>query len=365
MDHVLEEMRRFGSHPTLHDVRGLARVRGGTLWVLSGSEPFLHRYSADGRLTGSWGKKGRGPGELLNPWSIMGAEPEGPAVRVWDPALRRLTAFSSSGEPADAGRVSTRGGAVRGDIRQVSYGEPQKMDRLGDAIVIQDDAGGISQTSDFWNSRLLLLDQTGSVVDTVLDFRELLTGQPLGPASVFVPVPLWTTCSGERLLVLDPLRNRVRVFARNGKPVSEQAFASDVRRVSEDDIRRYVRHTAELEFRGENVPVGEMERLVNQIVSQRRGLFATQVPPAVALLCDEAGRPWLNRFSTADGPIGYGPDWLVLDGTEDGQLVRFPPRFRPLSVGAGGAYGVHEDSLGVQSVAFVPFPRPGFPEGQR
>lgn len=357
-DHVLRDIQLFQGDSTLHDVRGLALSSDQTVWALAGAEPFLHVYSPGGRLTRAFGKKGRGPGELLNPWSLAGAASADPVLRVWDTATRRLSSFSPAGEPAAGVEVNTAGSAVRGDIRLVSYGEPQKLERLGDGFVVQDDAGGVSQTADFWSSRLLRLSAEGAVVGTVVDFREFLAGAPpLGTATVFVPVALWTTCAGEKLAVLDPLRHRVRWYGADGRALAEQAYRPERRPITDHDVRRYVRHTVELEMRDQNLAARQITRLVSRMASQRRSLFGREAPPAVAMLCDHQGRVWLNRFSTATSPLGYGSDWHVLDGTERGTVVRFPSRFRPAVLSRDGAYGVHEDELGVQTVAFVPFGR--------
>lgn len=361
-DHLLQKIRLFEADSTLHDVRGLAITADRSVWAIAGMEPFLHVYSPRGELTGTLGRKGRGPGELLNPWSIARAGPDGSAVRIWDTATRRLTTFSLAGEASEGPQVRTAAAAVRGDIRRVSYGEPQRMDRLGDGYVVQDDAGGISQTVDFWSSRLLRVSASGAVVATIVDFREFLAGgTPQGRASVFVPVPLWATCSGETLAVLDPIGHQVRWYDAEGEVVGQQRYLPERRSITRNDIQRYVRHTVELELRDQNVAARQITRLVAQVVSERRSNFGTEVPPAVAMLCDPVGRVWLNRFSTARNPLGYGSDWRVVDGTPKATVVRFPPGFRPSLVEQDGAYGIHEDELGVQTVAFVPFPREFLP----
>ena len=93
---------------------------------------------------------------------------------------------------------------------------------------------------------------------------------------------------------------------------------------------------------------------VEQIARSQRHRFPRNAPPAVSLLCDFRGQVWLQQFSTADHPLGYGREWIVVDPRGASRRVRFPPGFQPRAFTRAAAVGVRTDSLDVQQIATVP-----------
>jgi hypothetical protein len=75
------------------------------------------------------------------------------------------------------------------------------------------------------------------------------------------------------------------------------------------------------------------------------------------MLCDDEQRVWLEEFSTADHPLGYGRSWRVHGESGAAKVVRFPARFAPHHLAAGKATGVFTDSLDVPRVATVRYQR--------
>lgn len=66
-----------------------------------------YRIGADGNLLWSWGKKGEGPGELLNV-RAMDVEQDGSVVLV-DSGNRRVVRLSADGQPLEADRTPEQG----------------------------------------------------------------------------------------------------------------------------------------------------------------------------------------------------------------------------------------------------------------
>ena len=87
----------------------LALASDGTMYVADGyGNARVHRFSPDGRLLGSWGEPGAGPGQFHLPHGI--AVDAAGTVWVADRENSRLQLFSPAGE--FLGRVDRRGPAV-------------------------------------------------------------------------------------------------------------------------------------------------------------------------------------------------------------------------------------------------------------
>lgn len=353
----LPAAQRFEEDPTLHDVRGLAVGPGGDLWVLAGLEPFVRRYDAEGRLALRAGRRGDGPGEFRNPWGLVPTGDASHPVAVWDVGTRRVTRLDQEGEPGpDRPLALSRSGTVRGDIQSITYGEAYKVRPYGEGYLVQDEPAGVSHAADYLMSDLLVVDSAGAVRDTLVRFSRTMRdfARELRAARMLVPIPLWTTCPDGEAVVLDPFRHRLTWYGPGGDSLRAAALPADGRPITNDDVRRYLRRVLEQEARDVDIPPEVLENRLEEIVSQARDAFGTEAPPAVDLLCDADGRLWIERFSTADHPLGYGRTWLVLDDGTRVRRVRFPAGFRPRVIGPDRGVGVLTDSLDVQHVASVP-----------
>jgi hypothetical protein len=128
------------------------------------------------------------------------------------------------------------------------------------------------------------------------------------------------------------------------------------RPLTDDDIRPYLAQMLELEMRGTASRVPDPDEVVNAMLAQAREQFGKEVPPAVEMLCDPAGRIWLNTFSTSDHPLGYGREWHVWEGEHLAGIVRFPAGFRPMQITRDRAFGTWTDADGVQHPASLALP---------
>ncbi|HEX6913093.1 MAG TPA: hypothetical protein VF142_21970 [Longimicrobium sp.] len=352
----LEQVVPFGADDLLHDVRDVAVDDSGRVWVLAGMEPFVRIYSADGALVRRFGRPGGGPGEVRNPWSLFVTGDAAAPVGVWDVGNRRLVTYSAAGAPVGTTAVDVTPGVVRADIRDIAYGSVSALRGWGSSLLLQDEPRGVIEPAALLHSRLVKLDRSGRTEATVVDFGERHHRQTasLGMASALVPVPLWAICPESRLVVLDPFTPALEWYDAAGRPQARLAVQVPQRRLGEDDIRAYLSHVVGLETRGAAIDPDVVEKRVEQIARSQRHRFPRNAPPAVSLLCDSRGQVWLQQFSTADHPLGYGREWIVVDPRGASRRVRFPPGFQPRAFTRAAAVGVRTDSLDVQQIATVP-----------
>lgn len=346
----------FGADELLHDVRDVTVDGAGRVWVLAGVEPFLRTYSPEGALVRRFGRQGRGPGEVQNPWSLFVTDDAAAPVGVWDVGNRRLVTYSADGEPVATHAVDVASGTVRADIRDIAYGSVSALRSWGGSLLLQDEPRGAIEPAALLGARLVKLDRAGKPQATVVDFgeRHRRESTGLGMASALVPVPLWAVCPRSRLVVLDPFAPALQWLDGEGRAQANQALPIPPRRLGDGDIHRYLTHVVGLETRGVAVPPDVVARRVDQIARAQRHRFPRNAPPAVSLLCDPRGHVWLQLFSSADHPLGYGREWLVVDPGGATRRVRFPPGFQPRAFARGMAVGVQTDSLDVQRIAAVP-----------
>ena len=97
-----------GPSDTLLATPGTPRPDGdGGLVFFDITNQAAYRIGADGNLLWSWGKKGEGPGELLNV-RAMDVEQDGSVVLV-DSGNRRVVRLSADGRPLEADRTPEQG----------------------------------------------------------------------------------------------------------------------------------------------------------------------------------------------------------------------------------------------------------------
>lgn len=340
----------------LHDVRDMVIGQSGGMWVLTGSEPFLYHYAGTApsmELVISFGARGDGPSDLLNPWKLFLREGQA-GVDVWDPGNRKLVWASPQariGSPRSFVVAGLQG--TRANIRDISYGDPYKAFKLDNGILLALYEGGVLRTGDFRGGRIVRVDSGGAQVATLFDFRQLAPPPSGTEPQQFVDIPLWHLC-GDRLAVFDPTVPAVHWLDLGGNRVATIRLRLERRPLVEQDLRRYLRHMATLELRGAVPDSAVLERQLDQILAQSGSQFPSDAPYFVRMLCDADGGAWLQRFDTGRDARGYAQDWLVIGRDARSKYgVRFPRDFEPMVVSPLNAWGVATDSLGVQRIAHV------------
>lgn len=352
------QMLVFESDSLLFDIRQVHAAEGGDVWVLSGQAPYVYRFSRDGTLLQRFGGQGKGPGEMADPWSLVPDAAGEEGIGVWDVGALQLLRYGRRGEFRSSVPVPARGGTVRDDIRDISYGEPFRLRAAGETLIVQVPTGSISHTRDLYTTALVRFGADGSAGDTLLRFDALLPPESRPMGMGLVPIPLWAVCANRQVAVFDPAASRLRWYGEQGELQTTQV-SMERRSLTDDDIRSYFRHILELETRSAGQKVSNPEQVVEMMLTRSRSQFGTEAPAAVEMLCDAQNRVWLNAFSTADHPLGYGRDWHVVADGRIAHTVRFPAGFRPAQIGADHVLGIHVDADDVQHPARVPLPKPG------
>jgi hypothetical protein len=336
----------------LHRVRDLQVDEEGHVWILSVDSPFVSVIREDGRPTTSFGTPGPGPAELGTPWSLIPIGTGG--VLVWDAGRRRVLEYALSDDSTyfvSGVPVEIQSNTVIRSIEETSYGTPLRMAAAGKTFVVQPAQHPVLNSGDLRKIVLLMGPAPAAVQDT------LYTGPPSADSSAaefLVPVPLWTACEDGSVVVLEPPARLMTLDPASGTAdtVLLPVKAADLK---ETDLRRYLRHSMEVELTGRARPPEEViQRRIDQVVRDGRDLFGHTAPAATSLLCDEIANLWIQAFSTSTHPVGFGDEWLVVHGGRVIAEVRFPVGFQPRAIRRSGVYGVRRDELDVEHPYFLP-----------
>ena len=339
----------------LWGVRDILEHRG-TVWALTGSAPFVHGFTPAGSRVAAFGTAGEGPGEFRFPHGLWPGDSEG-TLTVWDAGRSAALTVSSSGKLL-ASRQLSDPGVIRSDIRTVTFGDPFRVFRTDDAVVLGHYESGVSGADDLWRGKLVRASGNGQAVEeVVVDFARDLPGAARRPGmpSVLTPVPLWDGCPDGQVAVLDPIERTLylHVPGQSGPDAIPLPWRpEELQRVEKF---RYLRHQMAAELRNQDVPASEIDRLAKSVLVDAEGMFPDEAPIGVDLRCSR-DRVWIQEFDGASHPLGYGPRWRTVSrhapGPRFGQ-VTFPAGFMPYRITDSRAVGVVTDDLSLQRLATV------------
>ena len=181
-------------------------VVGG--WVLVSDIPRPHALHvidrATGRYLAGWGREGKGPGEFLRVWGIVGAA-DGATAWLYDPDQSRLThvdigaLVSGSAEPHRA-MVNLVGDVV-----------PMTALWLGDSVIV---SSGI-----FTRGRLAYFDRNGRAARTAGPLPPSTSGAPVTVAQHAYSGTMVRHPQGRRLAILTRHADRIEIYTEDGQPV--------------------------------------------------------------------------------------------------------------------------------------------------
>jgi hypothetical protein len=330
-------------------VVGAALLDDGTLVVADNEAMQLRWFAADGTHLRSAGRRGDGPGEFRQIFSLARIGPD--SVVVWDTALRRATVFDRNGHVARTVRLEapTGGPAASYSLRPVHPA----------------DSGWISVAHGFVppplhiagplirRSPILVLrhNGAGAVVDTIArgDADELLV-----PAERLLPNQYgnarFMTPHGALRTYVAPGAGRVHVARSDAFRI--ESFAGDGRllRVVTFPRQEYEYTAAEFEERRSrsigSAPTEERARSVAEMMNPR--FRPARRPTLTDLRVDADGRLWVREWGVAgDEPAR----WLVLDADGRADAVAEIPRgIELLYLAADAAVVTTRDELGVPFV---------------
>ena len=271
-----------------------------------------------GRVTGTIGREGAGPGEYRRPnptlWDTV--------IAVFDPALLRLTAFDTAGrvlwsQPAPCCRYEPA--VADGDGR---FWVPSSGAGLGAATVIGYDAtgrvldtipvpGSVTDPTSYWTLK-----------DPGEDAARFSTRIPLKPANYFAVSPrggIWYGFSGTRTIVQ----------GRSGVDTSETVLANWPQRTVPRSTRLAMVE-ALVDGASRLIPAATLRSL-----AKADDIPAT-LPPYFGLRVDACGRLWVLRTPTQlDLPI----EWELFSAAgEHIGTIALPIPTSAVSAWAGGRF---------------------------
>lgn len=333
-----------------YDARDVRRAADGGWWVLANAEPFVRRYDRAGLLVARHGRKGRGPTDMIRPWLFVGSPGDETPPLIWDVGRKVLISVDTLGQVSVVGSLVGALGPVRNDIETVTFGNPFQARSDGRSIVFAQYAGEISNTIHLARPTVFRLRSDSGTVDTIVSVRQSAEGnRPKGIAMSLVPIPLWDLCPDSTIAFLDAGGAVVYRIGVSGDTVSTAALpAADrmPRPFALDAVERHVRHLLVNEFLSFGRDTATVGAEAQRIARDFRADYPEHEPAFVRLVCDTEARVWLQRFSLATNPVGYGSSWLILDGSGRSRSVSLPPGFSPVQILAGEAIGLMEDHDG-------------------
>jgi len=364
--HVIapSEVVRFATDESLERIQDVAVAVSGEIWALQRIRaPHLFVYSAEGDLHDSFGTTGSERNQLRNPYALMPNDDSNFPMAVWDAGNRRISTFNPYGRASVVQATRSRG-QVYAEIEDHTYGKPLQMARLGDTYLLMDHSHDLAFTVDYLRSELLRLGQSGELVDTLIDFESEFADSiaALGrDVNFLTPIPLWATCADGEMVLLEPFTRTLHWYGSDGVVLSTETLPIPVRAITEEDQRTFWKQRFETQWYEQQQGEPDSTIIANSVdnyMLRHLDQLSEVAPPAVAMMCAGGREVWLQEFSTADHPLGFGHRWLV-HSPETGEFiyVQFPETFRPMRFVDGKAYGVSTVGEGVEVVGYVSLPK--------
>jgi len=353
----------FNADGSLTEIQDVAVDVSGEVWALQRTgTPHLFVYSAEGGLHDSFGTTGPERNQLRNPYALLPTDESNFPMAVWDAGNRRISVFNPYGR-ASVVDVNRSRGQVYAEIENHSYGKPLQMERFGDGYLLMDHSDGLHVTADYLRSELLRINQSGGIIDTLVDFQTEFADSlaVLGrEVNYLTPIPLWATCPDGEMGLLDPFTRTLRWYGADGTVSGTEALPIPVRELTDEEKEAFLKNRFELEWRERYPQDPDSTIIANSIedfMLRHWDQFSTNAPPAVAMMCRGDREVWLQEFSTEYHALGFGLRWLVHTPQSVSRVyVQFPEEFRPIRFADGKVYGVATADQGVEVVAYVSVP---------
>ncbi len=363
--HVIaqSEVVSFQVNESLVDIQDVAVAISGEVWALQrSSTPHLFVYSAEGDLHNSFATTGSERNQLRNPYTLLPADDSRFPMAVWDAGNRRISVFNPYGR-ASVVQMDRSRGQVYAEIENHSYGKPLEMARLGENYLLMDHSNGLSVTTDYLRSELLLLGPGGVIRDTLVDFEREFADSlaTLGrEVNYLAPIPLWATCADGEMALLDPFTRTLHWYGADGSVAGTESVSLPSRELTEEEKEAFLKRMFETQWLERYAGEPDSATIANSIedfLLRHFDQFSPSAPPAVAMMCAGEREVWLQEFSTADHALGLGVRWLVHTPQTTGRVyVQFPESFRPLQIVDGRVYGVGTTDAGAEVVAYITLP---------
>lgn len=329
---------------TLYRVQGARTLSDGRVAIVNSGTDQVRWYGADGTFERAGGRKGRGPGEFDNAFTVHWRP--GDTVYVGDYRPFQFLVFSPEGE------------WVRSVVAEPTYPNPPRdMHVLADGrLLLASEERGPRENPGTFTARslhLLLHDANGALVDTITRLDNGRWGQTVDdPNSMFL-FPIFESFpviagAGDRIILGHASRTELRVHRAEANAPLERIVRWTVgnRAVTAADITA---EKASVERRYATLPPEQFARMVEPLITARRPVADT-FPAFGQLRIARDGRLWIREFPRPNDTLAHHWIAFTADGRFDCRLDT--PRFdRIEEFGADHALVYTRDTLGVERVA--------------
>jgi hypothetical protein len=335
----------------LNLVMGVTQLSDGRWAVGVQGSSTVRFYDSRGRMTGSAGRKGEGPGEFRQ---VMGVRAmRGDTLVVTD--LGEVEWFTADGKFVRQGASRSRGDVFV--YPAVVLGDGSYLGQLYDERTVVP-AGRVRQ-----RNRLVIVGREGSLRDTVGSIgmlEQVFDGRSsFGQQQVVFSAGEPLAADDGRYFIGSATRFEIAEFTLTGKPARLIRLPGRATPVTAEAIRAYREHF-------QNMP-GEDGRPMGPAMKARfaqaleRTVYAEDFPPFGRLMLDRAGHLWVQRYSYQSVFMTPGPvrtqtmpvasRWEVFDRAGSWLCtVTLPERFTPVEIGEDYVAGVARDEDDVEQV---------------
>jgi len=313
----------YGSDHTLYRIEDVD-LESDTVYVLTQPEPAVHVFER-GDFSESWGKEGRGPGELTNPRSL-GTNRNRIVVANMRP--NRILWFSPSGTLKKEATIRS------GLLTDIEF----KSEEV------------VAQTEEFRGSMVTLAHVSSS------DHTERLVSFQSGPSveiepsvgpSLTLPAPfqsrtVWTLLENRRIARVEKGSRKVHVKDFHGETLQTLRIPEGAYDVREEDGRAWIYRQLNpqtLAF-GQEDPFRKTREEALETLD-----FPDRYPPALKILSDAKQGVWVLRADRKQGQI-----WTHLRVNHSPRTVSFPAGLRVSAFGAKYIAGIDRGKNGIELV---------------
>lgn len=319
----------------------------GAVYLLDIQAAQIYVLGPDLVLRGTLGRRGRGPGEFIQP-TLMGAESG--TVAVFDPGTSRITVFEDGAHAWDLSwSIAARG-------------IPRRLEVVGGQVVMEVEpfpfrAPGVPTEGE--PPKIIRVRRNGSH-EVLATFTDQLAGGPRASAEqrpvIFAPSLHWTTGPGESLYTSVSDRYQVEVHDLASKTREMFAARAVSAAPTSDEVRSAVREQTLRRFaenRGQPALSGLNEDFVRQSIAdmefaERLPLTAEIIRGVRDLLLVQRGIGLIDDRSRPDAGVPLvSASWDLFgsDGSYAG-MVEFPAGFVPVDGFGDLVVGIREGELG-------------------
>jgi hypothetical protein len=323
----------------LFQVTDAMRLGDGRIVVASAGTRQVRIYGADGRLLREMGRAGEGPGEFRAPFWLDRLR--GDSIAAWDPALRRLSIFTPSGDFVRAVTPSSLQGVF-----------PQAIGVLPDGRFILASSTGTQVLPPPGQARrdtaaYVVIDSTGAAVDTLGRFpgAEMIAVGTPSTGFLLRPLPFGrqtvTAVRDGHLYVGTGERYEIAAYGSDGELRAVYRAARNSVPVTREDVRDYRRMLVTL---GGNAQASAQAAKVLDDAP-----VPATMPPLTALEVDSAGHLWVQDPQKPGDARGSVWTVFAADGRVRG-TVRLPAGLTVKQIGSDWVLGVVVDEDQVEHV---------------